>query len=142
VIDLFKLEIVRQARRGMLQAREPFFLRWSFDSAGGVLTLTSVPVRGARVKDDGTEAISALAPALSQSRVTSIIWDHSALGWQVVWEPKRSQRLAVFVGVGGVHRFDALVELARCRPDRVAEVLTVVLGGEDTQGSSEPAALP
>jgi hypothetical protein len=137
VTDLFKLEIVRQARRGMLQAREPFFIRCSFDPAGGVLTLTSVPARCVPVEDNGSEAISELSVALRQSRVTAIVWDHSALGWQVGWEPKRSPRLTVFVGVGGVHRFDALVELARCRPDRVAGILPVILGGEDA-----PAALP
>jgi hypothetical protein len=142
VTDLFKLEIVRQARRGMLQARERFFIRCSFDSASGVLTLTSVPARGAPVEDNGSEAIAELSVALSQSRVTSMVWDHSALGWQVVWEPERSSRLTVFVGVGGVHRFDALVELARCRPDRVARILTVILGGEDARGPSAPATFP
>jgi hypothetical protein len=142
VTDLFKLEIVRQARRGMLQAREPFFIRYSFDSATGVLTLASVPARGASVEDNESEAMSKLSVALSRTRVTSIVWDHSALGWQVIWEPERSQRLAVFVGVGGVHRFDALVELARFRPDRVAGVLTVILGGEDARGSRVRASLP
>jgi hypothetical protein len=140
--DLFKLEIVRQARRGMLQARERFFIRWSFETATGALKLTSVPAHPAPVEDKGSEALAELSVALSQSRVTSIVWDHSALGWQVVWEPERSQRLTVFVGVFGEHRFDALVELARCRPDRVAEILTVILGGEDARGPSAPAALP
>jgi hypothetical protein len=142
VTDLFKLEIVRQARREMLQARERFLIRWDFDSATGVLTLTSVPARGAQVTDTRREATSELSAALRQRRVTSMVWDHSALGWQVVWEPERSQRLTVFVGVGGVHRFDALVELAQCRPDRVAEILTVILGGADARGSSAPATLP
>ncbi len=142
VTDLFKLEIVRQARRGMPQARERFLIMCSFDSAGGVLTLTSVPVRDAPAEDNGSEAISELSVAVSQGRVTSMVWDHSALGWQVVWEPERSQRLTVFVGVGGVHRFDALVELARCRPDRVAEVLAVLLRGEGAPGPTAPATLP
>jgi len=142
VTDLFKLEIVRQARREMLQAHERFFITCSFDAATGVLTLTSVPARGAPLADTGSEAISELAVALRESRVTSIVWDHSALGWQVVWERERSQRLTVFVGVGGVHRFDALVELAQCRPERVAEILTVILDGGDARGPSVPATLP
>ena len=96
VTDLFKLEMVRQARRGALQARDQFFIRWSFDSATGALTLTSVPSHLAPVKDEGSEAISELSVALSQSRLTSMVWDHSALGWQVVWEPERSQRITVF----------------------------------------------
>jgi hypothetical protein len=41
-----------------------------------------------------------------------------------------------------VHRFDALVELARCRPDRVARILTVILGGEDARGPSASATFP
>ncbi len=142
VTDLFKLEIVRRARRGMHQARERYFIRCSFDSASGALTLTSVPVPAASVEDSGSEAMSELSVALSQTQLTSMVWDHSALGWQMVWEPERSQRLTVFVGVGGVHRFDALVELARCRPDRVARILTVILGGEDARGPSAPATLP
>jgi hypothetical protein len=142
VTDLFKLEIVRQARRGMLQARERFSIRCSFDAATGVLTLTSVPADGAPVEDSGSEAASELFVALRQARVTSIVWDHSALGWQVIWEPEGSPRLTVFAGVGGVHRFDALVELARFRPDRVAGILTAILGGEDARGSRVRASLP
>jgi len=80
-----------------------------------------------------------LSMALRRSMVTSIIWDHSALGWQVVWEVRRSRWLTVFVGVDGVHRFDALVELARSRPDNVAGVLVSILDGEATQESSAPA---
>jgi hypothetical protein len=133
--DLFKLEIVRQARRGILQAREPFFIACRFDSATGELTLTSVPARGASVEDNGREVISELAVALSEGRLSSILWDHSALGWQVVWEPRRAQRLTVFVGTLGEHRFDALAELARSRPDRVASVLMGILAA----GATRPA---
>ena len=132
--DLFKLEIVRQARRGILQAREPFFISCRFDAAAGELTLTSVPAHGASVEDNGREGISELSVALSQGRMVSILWDHSALGWQVVWEPHRAQRLTVFVGALGEHRFDALVELARSRPDRVVRVLTGILAGGDARG--------
>jgi len=74
--------------------------------------------------------MSVLSGALRRGTVTSIVWDHSALGWQVVWEVRQSQRLTVFVGVGGVHRFDALAELARRRPDRVAGVLASIFSGE------------
>ena len=139
VTDLLKLEMVRQARRGILQARERFFIRSTFDPADGVLTLTSVPARRVSQEDNRGQSMSDLSGALRRGTVTSIVWDHSALGWQVVWELRRSQLLTVFVGVGGVHRFDALVELARCRPDRVAGVLTLILGGEDTQESNAPA---
>ena len=134
--DLLKLEIVRQACRGILQARERFFIRSTFDPAGGVLTLTSVPARRLSQEDNRSRSMSDLTVALRQGTVMSIVWDHSALGWQVVWELKRSQWLTIFVGVGGVHRFDALVELARHHPDRVAPVLASILGGEDTQESS------
>jgi hypothetical protein len=137
--DLLKLEIVRQARRGILQARERFFIRSTFDPAGGVLTLTSVPARKLSQEDNRSRSMSDLTVALRQGTVMSIVWDHSAIGWQVVWELRRSQWLTIFVGVGGVHRFDALVELARSRPDRVAGVLASILGGEDTQESSAPA---
>lgn len=125
--DLFKLEIVRQARRGILQAREPFFITCRFDTTAGELTLTSVPARSAPVEDNGHEVISELSVALSQGRLVSIRWDHSALGWQVVWEPRRAQRLTVFVGTLGEHHFDALAQLARSRPDRVARVLKGIL---------------
>jgi len=139
VTDLLKLEIVRQACRGILQTREQFFIRGILDPVGGVLTLTSVPACSARPGDDRRESISDLSAALRRGTVTSIVWDHSALGWQLVWEVRPSRRLTVFVGVGGVHRFNALVELARYRPDRVAGVLASILGGKDTHGSRAPA---
>ena len=123
--DLLKLEIVRQARRGILQAQKGFFIWSMFDAADGVLTLRSVPARRLAEEDNRRPSMADLSVALRLGTVTSIIWDHSALGWQVVWEPRRAQWLTVFVGVGGVHRFDALVELARSRPDRVAPVLSV-----------------
>jgi len=83
--------------------------------------------------------MSDLTVALRRGTVTSIVWDHSALGWQVVLESRQSQWLTIFVGVGGVHRFDAVIELARSRPNRVAEVLASILGGEDTQALSTRA---
>ena len=130
VTDLLKLEIVRQARRGILQAQERFFIRTTFDPSSGVLTLTSVAARDASSEKNRSESMSVLSGALRRGTVTSIVWDHSALGWQVVWEVRQSQRLTVFVGVGGVHRFDALAELARRRPDRVAGVLASIFSGE------------
>lgn len=139
--DLFKLEIVRQACLGALEARERFFIRSTFDPTGGVLTLTSVPARRLSEEDNRRQLMADLSVALRRGTVTSIVWDHSALGWQVVWELRRAQWLTVFVGVGGVHRFDALVELARSRPDRVAPVLASILGGEDTQESGAPATV-
>jgi len=139
VIDLLKLEIVRRARKGNLQAREPFFIRSKFDPSSGALTLSSVPVRVGAREGNGDQSMSDLSVALRRGAVTSIVWDHSALGWQVVLEWRRSQRVTVFVGVGGVHRFEALTELARSCPDRVAGVLETIFGGEHAQGSSAPA---
>jgi Glycosyl transferases group 1 len=142
VTDLLKLEIVRQAREGILQAQDRFFIRNTFDPASGVLLLTSVPARDVSSEKNRVESMSDLSGALRRGTVTSIVWDHSALGWQVVWELRRSQRLTVFVGLGGVHRFDALVELARCRPDRVAGVLASILDGEGAHPSSARATFP
>lgn len=137
--DLLKLEIVRQARRGTLQAREHFFIRSTFDPAAGVVTLRSVPARRLSEEDKRGQSTADLSMALRRSMVTAIIWDHSALGWQVVWEVRRSRWLTVFVGVDGVHRFDALVELARSHPDHAAGVLASILDGEAIQESSAPA---
>jgi len=137
VTDLFKLEIVRQARRGSLQSREPFFIRRTFDPASGVLTLRSLPARMASLEENRSDSMSELSVALRRGLVTSMVWDHSALGWQVVCELMRSRRLTVFVGVGGVHRFDALVELARSRPHRVAGVLASILDGKDAMARAE-----
>jgi hypothetical protein len=139
VTDLLKLEIVRQARLGTLQTRERFFIRSMFDPAAGVLTLTSVPARRLSEEDNRGQSMSDLSVALRRGAVTCIVWEHSALGWQVVLEWRRSQWVTVFVGVGGVHRFEALTELARSRPDRVAGVLAAIIGGEAAQKSSAPA---
>jgi hypothetical protein len=139
VSDLLKLEIVRQAGLGTLQTRERFFIRSTFDPTGGVLTLTSVPARRLSEENNRGQSMSDLSVALRRGAVTSIVWDHSALGWQIVLEWRRSQWVTVFVGVGGVHRFEALTELARSRPDRVAGVLAAIIGGEAAQKSSAPA---
>lgn len=133
VTDLLKLEVVRQARRGILEAQGRFSIRSSFDPANGVLRLTSVPARRIPEEDDGSESTLAACVALSEGQVTSIVWDHSALGWHIVWEAGRAQPVTVFVGMGGVHRFEALEELARGRPNRVARVLASILGGQDAR---------
>jgi hypothetical protein len=138
VTDLLKLEVVRRTCRGILEAREQFSIKTNFDPVDGVLTLMSVPARSGPLGDGGRQSILDVSAALRRGTVTSIVWDHSALGWQVVWQVKPSQQVTVFVGVGGVHQFDALVELARCRPDVVAGVLVSILGGKDTHGSSAP----
>ena len=91
---------MRQARRGTLQTRERFFIRSTFDPPGGVLTLTSVPARRLSEEDNQGQSMSDLSVALRRGAVTSIVWDHSALGSQVVLELRRSQWVTVFVGVG------------------------------------------
>ena len=131
--DLVKLEIIRQARRGMLRTQEPFFIRSEFDPVTGVLRLTSMPARGLALEDKRGRPVLDLSVSIRPGTVTSLVWDHSALGWQVVLERRRSDRLTIFVGVGGVHRFDALLELARSRPDRVAGIVASVLRGGDAQ---------
>jgi hypothetical protein len=136
--DLLKLEIVRQARQGTLQARERFSIRPTFDPTTGELALTSVPLRQISQEENRDRSMSDLSNALRQGTVTSIIWNHSTLGWHVIWERKRSQSLTVFVGIRGVHRFEALTELARSRPDRVAKVLVSILDGEKTSEMTAP----
>jgi hypothetical protein len=136
VTDLIKFDIVRQARRGTLRGPEGFSIRSTFDAVSGVLTLKSVPRHRVVAGDDGSGPSSEAAAALKRGLVRSMVWDHSALGWQLVWEFRGARRLTVFVGVGGVHRFDALMELARCRPDRVTSVLASILCDENTSGSS------
>lgn len=139
--DLLKFEMVRQARRGTLQCPERFMIRSTFDPAIGVLTLKSLPWHRVLPRDDASGSTPEVSAALRQGLVTSMVWDHSALGWQIVWEFSRAQSVTVFVGVGGMHRFDALTELARCRPDRVPGVLASILC-DDTPGTSTPATLP
>ena len=138
VTDLLKLEIIRLARRRMLRSGESFSIRWKFEPGDGGLTIKSVPASSGRLEDNDSESVSEVFAALSERRVTSILWDHSALGWHVRWELKPSQWMTVFVGVDGVHRFDALVELARRRPRRVAGTLVSILAGRTTHGTRQP----
>ncbi len=140
--DLFKVEIVRKAGEGSLRAREQFRVAVTFDPETGVMTLRSAAAGGGVPEGGELRSDSSLSTALRGRQLSSIVWDHSAIGWQVVCAPQGSRWLTVFVGEGGLHRFEALAELARRRPRRVAAILLSMVRGRsihERHGSSGAA---
>jgi len=136
--DLLKFDIVRQARAGTLRARQPFRVSTDFDPEGGVLTLTSRPVDDEDEKKGGDSLPRALPDALRDGRVKLIVWDHSALGLQIVYATSRCKWLTVGLGSGGVHRFEALSELARSFPEQTCPALLSVLRGAASSAQVVP----
>jgi hypothetical protein len=117
--DLRKLDIIGQARQGILVARQPFAVSARLDTSAVVLTLTSVRPATDGVAPDNVELCG--PPPL-------VVWDHSSLGHQVVYTRGRGRWLTATVGVGGVHRFDAIAEIERHVPGTVIPALVGILG--------------
>ena len=128
--DLLKLDIVRRARTHTLRARLPFRVSVGFDAGSGVVTLTS-----SRLSEEDPETgrngsvPPGLPEALRGGRVQLMIWDHSALSLQIVYAPFGREWVTVGLGVGGIHRFGALIELARRHPEEAAPILVPILAG-------------
>jgi hypothetical protein len=120
--DVRKLDIIRRALAGRLMTPHPFDVVARRDAGSGVVTLTSTP----RTTDgvDGRRA----EEADIEGPIAVLLWDHSALGHQVVYALGRRRWLTASVGPGGVHRFDAVVRLLQRRPDLVRPVLAGILG--------------
>jgi len=128
--DLLKLDIVRLAQTRILMTRQPFTMSLAFDAESGVVTLTSSGLSG-----ENTETMRngwappGLHEALRGGRVKLIIWDHCVLSRQIVYVPFGRGWVTVGLGMGGVHRFDALTELARRHPEEAASILVPILAG-------------
>ncbi len=142
--DLVKLDVVRQARTGVLKARQPFRVLVRFDPATGALTVMSEPggnsPPGLHTEEmsgnPATDFRGVLLEAFRARQIKVIAWDHSALGLQVVYQPSGSKWVTIGVGAGGVYRFDALAELARRHPDEVAGILVAMLAGDSVVESA------
>src|SRR5438445_8762927 len=88
-----------------------------FDAESGVVTLTSSGLSGEKTETmRNGSAPPGLHEALRGGRVKLIIWDHCVLSRQIVYVPFGRGWVTVGLGMGGVHRFDALTELARRHP--------------------------
>jgi len=48
---------------------------------------------------------------------------------QIVYVPTGSRWITVGLGMGGIHRFDALVQLAQRHPETCAAILIPILAG-------------
>jgi hypothetical protein len=136
--DLVKLDVVRQARTGVLRSRQPFRVSVSFEREAGALTIASGwdPRSPAGLHAGGSSVGPAadlrgvLMEAFRAREIKAMVWDHSALGLQIVYQPSGSKWVTIGLGAGGVYRFDALAELARRYPDEVAGILVPILMGD------------
>ena len=136
--DLRKLWLVHQSQTGRLVTRQPFVLTFDFDASSGTLTLRSrAPIRG---EDRPSSLPSDADAALAAGAVTLLVWDHSALGHQIVYLAGRRRWMTAGLGPGGVHRFDAVSTLYRSSPRRIAGALRSLLGSGSGASSSRPSA--
>ena len=147
--DLLKLDIVRRVRRGNLKARQPFHLSVDFDVETGVIMLTSIALsrsgdivvdRESRAKGGSAIVPTQLEEVLKRGLVKRFVWDHSAMSLEIVYAPVGQKSITVGIGTGGIHRFDALVQLARHHPAQMTAALMPILRGESLQPSADFAS--
>lgn len=120
--DLVRLDILRQARAGNLTTDRPFHVSVGFSPESGILKFTSRSINEAG--ENGLPP--ALPGALQDGRVKVIIWDHSGLGLGIVYDKSPT----VGLGSGGVHRFQALTQVARRLPEKMCPILLRIFRGE------------
>jgi hypothetical protein len=146
--DLLKLDIIRRVRRGVLNARQPFQLSVAFDAEAGLVMLTSMALRQSadavgesesRPENGGAIVPTELEKALKRGLVKRIVWDHSALSLEIVYAPVGQKSITVGIGTGGIHRFDALVQLAQHDPAQMTSALMPILLGEPFRPGAESA---
>jgi hypothetical protein len=93
---------------------------------------------GGESRPEGSEAMGPthFEEALKRGLVKLIVWDHSALSLEVVYAAAGHKTITVGIGTGGIHRFDALAQLAELAPAQVTPALMSIL----LEGPSEPAS--
>jgi hypothetical protein len=145
VNELVKVDLVARARSAALESREPFGVTVGFDPLEGVIEVASYP--GCRVASDGAGPPGELVEAIRSGTLRAVIWDHSAVGMQVVYRiahgnsggrgaaATRRGWMRVRVGPNGVFKFAGLAALGRRAPDRVGAALLELLAGPLPQGS-------
>jgi Glycosyl transferases group 1 len=127
--DLMKIDIVRRARAGVLKARQPFGIRAEIDSTSSVLTLTSFP-------NDGDPRLTAagVSPeverAVLDGRVRMVVWDHTPMAYDIIYEAWPGRWFTVGLGAGGAHRFEALSAVCRLTAATAGVALLAILRGD------------
>lgn len=132
--ELVKMDILSRVRADVLDCREPFGLNVSYDDEECALDLTSHRRPGSR----RVPLAPSVATALRAGTIRAIIWDHTAVGMQVVYRVSahRSRTgirfrpfayVPVRVGPSGLFHFAALTALARMSPDTVGTALAHLL---------------
>jgi len=108
VLDLFLLRLLQELRAGRLQEPRTGAITVRFLGKQGVLLFRSEPIgSGAANGKSASEAGGVTADDLD-SGSTRIVWDHSAVGAEILYPLCWSKRIAFFVGAHGIHEFQAL----------------------------------
>jgi len=135
VHDLLRFEILFGNSPAMRDARRSFRVTVGFEIESRTLTLTSSEHR---VANSGSLAARELETAeaqvwtsvlsrLQESKVRLIVWDHSAVGVDMVYPHHRSTSIGL--GSDGVYRFEALPVLFLRFPARMGLVLDCLRAG-------------
>jgi hypothetical protein len=132
--DCLRLTLVRQAQAGILTAWiRPFGVGARLEAGGATLTLKSWPLTTKSPPapaDPASGEPEWLAAALREGRLSTIVWDHRAIGVHAPYGLSPSWWLSVGLGTEGVYRFRTLESVARHLPDEVSAVLEPVLREE------------
>ena len=139
--DCLRLAVVRQAQAGTLTAWiQPFGVSARLEAKGAQLTLTSwpMPTEGpSPPADRGRRGeVERLCASLGEGRLSTIAWDHRAIGVHVPYGLSPAWWLSVDLGRDGIYRFRTLESLARRFPDEVTAVLEPVLREDPTGAPS------
>ncbi len=129
--DLLKLDIARRVRAGALISEPRFELAIAYDGAEGALSLRSTKCKRSDLQGGPSGCEGAVASeaemAILRGEVKTVVWDHSAISQQIIYQSRRLRWVTVGFGAGGVYRFEAIEELYRRTPSATAAALLAVL---------------
>jgi hypothetical protein len=135
VHDLLRFEILFGNSPTMRDARRSFRITAGFEIESRTLTLTSSGHRAANsgslaageVERAEAQVWTSVLSRLQESEVRLIVWDHSAVGVDMVYPDRRPTSIGL--GSDGVYRFEALPVLFLRFPARVGLVLDFLRAG-------------
>ena len=128
-VDLVRLAALTQAQRGTLKTGTPEFrVEPSWERDGSELWFVSRSVSSL----DGLPQLihtAEVVEALRAGRLDAVYWNHApvGLGVAITGGPATTSLVVGHYVASGIHRFDALVALARRLPDDVAAALGAAL---------------
>ncbi|HEU4683065.1 MAG TPA: hypothetical protein VFS39_01005 [Nitrospira sp.] len=136
--DLLTLRLLQEVRVGTASAGTESHVEVRFDDESEVLVFYTRP----GLKPDEHSSPSCRHVSRSMPRPRSVVWDHSAVGRQVLYPFVASKRLAFQIGSYGTYTFETMSSLMRSLPDDVWERLSETFQAEAMQQLTKPDGVP